>query len=240
MRTLEESPLIVIICFVSLAWNAARPFERCVLHARNRFWELMLGCMLASLNAEASPNWRAHIQHAVRASRKEHHHGSVAMQPGSRDALICHGFHRRAAYLSGLVVYCNGGCVSVDRCRACNTHGSQSSRNCVLVYIGLIGYPLYLWHWPLLSFANLPLQGADHAHQASLVGVAFALATLTYRLSKDQFDWSPHTVLAAAVTVALGMAGCAGTLINLNEICSAVLAGSAEFDQRTPPPDRLV
>jgi peptidoglycan/LPS O-acetylase OafA/YrhL len=27
--------------------------------------------------------------------------------------------------------------------------------NKVLVYIGLISYPLYLWHWPLLSFANI-------------------------------------------------------------------------------------
>jgi peptidoglycan/LPS O-acetylase OafA/YrhL len=53
--------------------------------------------------------------------------------------------------------------------------------NKVVVWIGLISYPLYLWHWPLLSFGNIvasqkPLLGV----RIFLIVLVFLLATLTY------------------------------------------------------------
>jgi peptidoglycan/LPS O-acetylase OafA/YrhL len=49
-------------------------------------------------------------------------------------------------------------------------------------FIGLISYPLYLWHWPLLSFARV-LNGAKLPAivRLVLVGVAIFLAWLTYQ-----------------------------------------------------------
>ncbi len=51
-----------------------------------------------------------------------------------------------------------------------------------LVWIGLISFPLYLWHWPLLSFAHI-VEGGMPAREvrALCVFVAIALAWLTYR-----------------------------------------------------------
>jgi peptidoglycan/LPS O-acetylase OafA/YrhL len=52
-----------------------------------------------------------------------------------------------------------------------------------MVLIGLISYPLYLWHWPLLSLGRIispdPLAGSTIA---GLMAVGFALAWLTYSL----------------------------------------------------------
>ena len=55
--------------------------------------------------------------------------------------------------------------------------------NRVLVWFGLISYPLYLWHWPLLSFARI-VQSQDPGRIARIVAVtaAVVLAWLTYRL----------------------------------------------------------
>lgn len=51
-----------------------------------------------------------------------------------------------------------------------------------MVWIGLISYPLYLWHWPLLAFARLWQAGEPSlAIRGGAVVIAFALATLTYR-----------------------------------------------------------
>jgi peptidoglycan/LPS O-acetylase OafA/YrhL len=53
--------------------------------------------------------------------------------------------------------------------------------NRYLVFVGLISYPLYLWHWPLLSFARI-MQGEAPAPAAriGLVALSVLLAWLTY------------------------------------------------------------
>lgn len=50
-----------------------------------------------------------------------------------------------------------------------------------LVFVGLISYPLYLWHWPLLTFLRILTQGEPAASAVAwTVGASIVLATLTY------------------------------------------------------------
>ena len=55
--------------------------------------------------------------------------------------------------------------------------------NPVVVWFGLISYPLYLWHWPLLSFAQI-VEGHLPAPRIRIAAIAAAivLAWLSYRL----------------------------------------------------------
>ena len=52
----------------------------------------------------------------------------------------------------------------------------------VLVWVGLISYPLYLWHWPLLSISMI-IQGqpATPVIRLSIVVISVVLAWLTFR-----------------------------------------------------------
>ncbi len=52
-----------------------------------------------------------------------------------------------------------------------------------MVWVGLISYPLYLWHWPILSFLRI-LEGQEILQYKRVIAVvaAFILAWLTYRL----------------------------------------------------------
>ncbi len=51
-----------------------------------------------------------------------------------------------------------------------------------LVFVGLISYPLYLWHWPLLSYLRIMTFGDPPAiWLAAAVAAAFLLAWATYR-----------------------------------------------------------
>ncbi|MDI1351624.1 MAG: acyltransferase family protein [bacterium] len=55
--------------------------------------------------------------------------------------------------------------------------------NSWLVWVGLISYPLYLWHWPLLAFAHIQVGGdLTISMRIALVILSIILAWLTYVL----------------------------------------------------------
>lgn len=72
----------------------------------------------------------------------------------------------------------------------------------ICVGIGLISYPLYLWHWPLLSFAHIT-QGSNLTTTltCALVLLSVGLAYLTYRLIEHplRFAMQPSTAVKTLV-----------------------------------------
>ncbi|SFU68012.1 hypothetical protein SAMN05216339_10745 [Nitrosomonas eutropha] len=55
--------------------------------------------------------------------------------------------------------------------------------NKAMIWIGLISYPLYLWHWPILSFARIiESDTPPRSIRVSAVILSFILAALTYYL----------------------------------------------------------
>ncbi|SJM90584.1 acyltransferase family protein [Crenothrix polyspora] len=63
-----------------------------------------------------------------------------------------------------------------------------------LVFIGLISFPLYLWHWPLLSFARIMVLGTPTlALRLSLVAASIFLAWLTYRIVEQPIRFGANT-----------------------------------------------
>ena len=67
-----------------------------------------------------------------------------------------------------------------------------------LVWIGLMSYSLYLWHWPILVFghliANHPLRAAE---RVGLVGLTFIVSWLSWRFVERPFRRA-HVVRATS------------------------------------------
>lgn len=57
--------------------------------------------------------------------------------------------------------------------------------NRLLAWVGLISFPLYLWHWPLLSFAHIIQGDASGYLRLALVAISVLLAWLTYKLMEQ-------------------------------------------------------
>jgi len=66
--------------------------------------------------------------------------------------------------------------------------------NRLLVWFGLISFPLYLWHWPLLSFARILESGFPSINiRLALVLVSIALAWLTYSVVEKPIRFGRRT-----------------------------------------------
>lgn len=107
-----------------------------------------------------------------------------------------------------------------------------------MVAVGLISYPLYLWHWPLLSFAAIVQDGAAGAALRTVaVALAFVLAWLTYRYLERPLRYGAHKRAAVAgLTAAMVVTALAGYGIYASggaEQRFPLLASQALYDKWT-------
>jgi peptidoglycan/LPS O-acetylase OafA/YrhL len=86
--------------------------------------------------------------------------------------------------------------------------------NPLLVFIGLISYPLYLWHWPLLSFARIAQHAAlSRVTRLELVAIAVFLAWLTYAYVEKPIRRNrarSSTRIPIILSSLMAIIGCAG------------------------------
>jgi peptidoglycan/LPS O-acetylase OafA/YrhL len=150
-----------------------------------RAWELLAGSMLAFLPARLAPDsgiWReilsalglAGIFTAVFA------YNDTTPFPGAAALLPCLG--------TALVIFANG---PHARSRPAVSNLSLLGRLISmkpLVWIGLISYSLYLWHWPLFAFIRyFDFEEVPLALRWITVGSAFVLAALSWRFVETPF-----------------------------------------------------
>jgi Predicted acyltransferases len=83
-----------------------------------------------------------------------------------------------------------------------------------MVWIGLISYPLYLWHWPLLSYLRIVDAEAQAYEKLVAIAIAAALAWLTYWFIRKKNPYREkgfaYRVRAFPATVGYRPAGCHG------------------------------
>ena len=95
-----------------------------------------------------------------------------------------------------------------------------------LVWIGLISYPLYLWHWPLLVFFGIIKFGPLTLMERELIlGLSALLAWLTYWLVESPFRFGRPSPLKLASL-------CAGMV--LIAVAGGIVVQGRGFDFRLP------
>jgi peptidoglycan/LPS O-acetylase OafA/YrhL len=93
-----------------------------------------------------------------------------------------------------------------------------------MVYVGLVSYPLYLWHWPILSYLGIVRAGDPTVvEKVSAVAVAFVAACGTYSFIERPIRQRRN----AAFGLALAMSAIAAV-----GVCTILAAG---FGFRFPP-----
>lgn len=120
---------------------------------------------------------------------------------------------------------CFGTVAIIAGCISQNVSLRQMLSSRPLVFIGLISYSLYLWHWPLLALASYRLERPLEAGEASvIVLISLIAAAVSWRWVEKPFrvshrpaedatrDRSDLKFLTAAVSCVLFMLTAAGTI----------------------------
>ncbi len=104
------------------------------------------------------------------------------------------------------------------------TAGNQSwiNRNIfsnkIAVWFGVISFPLYLWHWPLLSFARVVEgQTPDWDYKIGAVLASVLLAWLTHRFLERRIRSSEGNKFAVSLIFMSALLASSGAYIYLNK-----------------------
>jgi peptidoglycan/LPS O-acetylase OafA/YrhL len=174
----------------------------------SRFWELMLGAWLAASARQSRAGWgSASLRQAAAIAGLSLIAatvwliGSNTPFPGWWAALPVAG--------TGLVIIGGTGDTWLNRVVLAWP---------ALRFIGLISYPLYLWHWPLLSLSRIvESEVASAPIRLAASGVACVLAAATYWFVERPCRSHPVTAgLSAALVTALVACGVSGYMIERN------------------------
>jgi hypothetical protein len=208
--------LTLVVLFGSMYFNLDR-IRRDLIGTfyapQTRFWELMTGAVLAHL-AVMPPRWRfLEFINALyqRLTRDAGSRTAISIAGGLLIAISVFGIDHTRHFPGRWAVLPVGAAALVIAAGSGGWFNRLLSLR-VMVGIGLISYPLYLWHWPLLSFLRL-LHGETPPASLRVVAVslAFLLAWLTYAFVERPIRFGrPRRGIVLALCAAMAAIGAAG------------------------------
>ena len=184
---------------LSVYLSATRP-HAAFYFSPSRAWELMLGAWLAATNVTGMVPRRLIpvLQWA-----------GLVMIVG---AAVGYGSHTQFPGLAALVP-CTGTALLIAWCdRKSRVIGGLSHP--AVVWVGLISYPLYLWHWPLLVLARHALLREPTTFEIALLYfLSAALAAATWHYLEKPIRARNDLMTAGRVFVVAAGVGCLAVTI---------------------------
>jgi len=209
---LRLGTVVVILGCLSFALNlfeVQRDLTADFYSPLTRVWELLVGAWLAV---------KAHDPHAHTLPPKWANGLSVV--GGIAIALSLLLINRDVAFPGYWALLPVFGSACLLATGATSWLGRVALSNKLMVWVGLLSYPLYLWHWPLLTFAKILENGTPvFTTRIVLVGLAVLLAWLTYRFVERplRFNIGHRGPIVWGLSVCMCVVAATGYLINLNE-----------------------
>ncbi len=210
MRRRMAVPLLLAVVFsISFIWNVVgihHDLTATFYAPYTRFWELLVGAALAWCNVQKisvscfCPRWKPeHIKNGASVL------GLIL--------LICGIFlmSKKSLFPGWWALIPTLGAVLMISAGQASVFNRLILSNRSFVWFGLISFPLYLWHWPLLAFARI-VEGQTPS--VSVRGVALLLsvflAWLTFRFIEKPLRFGGHArrkafaLIMAMVLIFLG------------------------------------
>lgn len=191
-RRLNLLAITIVVTAISFSLNLATvgsDASAAFYSPQTRFWELLVGSILAQVTLHRQrhclDSWLSRLLGYVRA-REENRKvlsNALSLCGAALIAISALVITKENQFPGWWAVLPTVGAMLVVSAGAQAWINRVVLSNRVLVWFGLISFPLYLWHWPLLSFANI-VEGAVPSREIRIAAIliSIVLAWLTYRL----------------------------------------------------------
>lgn len=189
--------VVILLALISFGLNVSwigKDAVKTFFMPQTRFWELLAGSVLAYLQffkPKAIEDWlnrwvfhRVVFRHPPLPARQ----GAVLLRLTSAFGLLLIilavlALHRGKPFPGGWALAPVVGAALLIFSGPNAWVNRKILSNRLMVFVGVISYPLYLWHWPILSFARIIESGMPSREiRIAAVALSFVLAWLTYRL----------------------------------------------------------
>ncbi len=198
--------VVLVVAVVSFLVNVTtvHPLPAASFYSpASRFWELMVGGILACMRLKppAPSAWRSHVQSVLGV-------GLIVL------GLVM--IRSNKAFPDWWALLPTLGAVS---CIAAGPNGVLNKyllSNRMMVWLGLISYPLYLWHWPLLAFVRIVEADPLHPspiYRAGAMVASVLLAWATYRFVERYARNRPGAGTLKALGAGMVLLAAAGAAI---------------------------
>jgi peptidoglycan/LPS O-acetylase OafA/YrhL len=172
----------------------------------SRIWQFMAGAILANTQfACQPPSASNHINHPIPLfSSNSSRNNSLSILGVSCILIVAWGIDESFHFPGWWALFPTiGTCLII----AAGPHAWINRHflgNRFLVFVGLISYPLYLWHWPLLYFSRV-LQGGIPSPTIRIIAIMLSagLAYLTYITIEVKIRYKEHRNVIIFLLIAI-------------------------------------
>jgi len=201
LHILTSTVVLVIVSFGFGLWSLNDDVVGAYYSPINRFWELLIGAILA----------------AVMLKRTYGDKATKWQQAGSIVGLVLIVFTMfsldgQSQFPGWNALAPTVGAALMIGCGPQTLTARRIFSLRAIVWVGLISFPLYLWHWPILTFARIISSTMPTAQvRFGAVVLSVALSWATYRLIEKPLRFHPRvkviTGALVASMIAIGLIG---------------------------------
>jgi len=201
LHILTSTVVLAVVSFGFGLWSLNNDVVGAYYSPINRFWELLIGAILA----------------AVMLKRTYGDKANKWQQAGSIVGLILIVFTMfsldgQSSFPGWNALAPTVGAALMIGCGPQTLTARRIFSLRAIVWVGLISFPLYLWHWPLLTFARIISSAMPTAQvRFGAVVLSVVLSWATYRLIEKPLRFHPRvkTITGALVAsmIVVGLVG---------------------------------
>jgi peptidoglycan/LPS O-acetylase OafA/YrhL len=208
LHILTSTVVLAVVSFGFGLWSLNNDVVGAYYSPINRFWELLIGAILA----------------AVMLKRTYGDKATKWQQAGSIVGLILIVFtlfslDGQSSFPGWNALAPTVGAALMIGCGPQTLTARRIFSLRAIVWVGLISFPLYLWHWPLLTFARIISSAMPTAQvRIGAVVLSVVLSWATYRLIEKPLRFHPRVkVITGALVASMVVIGLVGYVTFRND-----------------------